>query len=297
MKKISSFLLCIIAFLAVLPVAAQADTGPKPSVVIEFEGLAQADCYVTLLSKRESTGPYSAFDGNPEYARYREGDEDYRIWEKFVSYRDKEGYYFLQYFSKLDDTATFKWGYYPPEDFKILLYFPEADRFAVSEEAYVRYAFDSYYKVDASGIDPAATESGLALHAVRNYHSTGELVSFLARVLVTIVIELLIALPFGFRARGQLWIIAVTNIVTQTVLNVLLNLINHSYGPLAFLLNYFWLELLVMAVEAVIYSFTLGRYSRKPVPSRGRSVLYAFAANVVSFFAGLGLAFLMPGIF
>jgi hypothetical protein len=297
MKKFSSFLLCVIASLVVLPVAAHADSGPKPSVVIEFEGLAQADCYVTLLSKRESTGPYSAYDGNSGNARYEEGDEDYRIWEKFVSYRDKDGYYFLQYFSKLDDTATFKWGYYPPEDFKILLYFPGEDRFIVSDGAYERYAFDSYYKVDASGLNPAATESGLALHAVRNYHSTGEAVSFLARVLITIAIELLIALPFGFRSRRQLWIIALTNIVTQTVLNVLLNLINYSYGPLLLLLNYFWLELLVITAEAVVYSFKLGQYSRKPKPSRGAPVFYAFVANIVSFAAGLGLAYLIPGIF
>jgi hypothetical protein len=86
MKKIASFLLAFVAFLIVSPVSAHADTGPTPSVVIEFKGLPQAgDCYVTLLSKSESTGPYSAYDGNPENARYQTGDEEYRIWEKFAA--------------------------------------------------------------------------------------------------------------------------------------------------------------------------------------------------------------------
>ncbi len=111
------------------------------------------------------------------------------------------------------------------------------------------------------------------------------------------MIELLIALVFGFRAKGQLRIIATANLVTQTVLNVLLNLINYSQGPLLFVLNYIWLELLVIAVEACVYFFALSRHSRKPSPSKGAAVLYAFVANLVSFAAGLGLAYLIPGIF
>jgi hypothetical protein len=146
MKKVLTFLLCILAFLAVSPVAAHADTGPKPSVVIEFEGLPSGDCYVTLLSKSESTGPYSVYDGDPDHAQYQEGDADYPVWEKFASYEDEDGYYFLQYFARLGDSSTFEWGYYPPEDFKILLYFPDDDRFVVSGEAYERYASTAIIK-------------------------------------------------------------------------------------------------------------------------------------------------------
>jgi hypothetical protein len=63
-------------------------------------------------------------------------------------------------------------GYYPPEDFKILLYFPADDRFAVSEEACERYAFDSYYQVNLSGVDPVSAENGFTFPAVRNYDFT-----------------------------------------------------------------------------------------------------------------------------
>jgi hypothetical protein len=61
MKKfVRSLLLCIVALKAVVPTIAYADVGPKPSVVVAFRGL-QDNCYVTLLSKTESTGPYSAY--------------------------------------------------------------------------------------------------------------------------------------------------------------------------------------------------------------------------------------------
>lgn len=38
--------------------------------------------------------------------------------------------------------------------FKILLYFPDVDRFAVSSEIYERYAFDSYFTVTVAVCTP-----------------------------------------------------------------------------------------------------------------------------------------------
>ena len=57
MKKLILITLCLCALLLTTPTAALADVGPKRSVVVEFEGLEQENCYVTLLSKSDSTGP------------------------------------------------------------------------------------------------------------------------------------------------------------------------------------------------------------------------------------------------
>ena len=78
-----------------MPITARADMGPKPSVRIEFTGIEGETYYGTLLSKHKSTGPASAWNGSPEYAHYKPGDEGYEIWHKFVEYQDTDGYYFL----------------------------------------------------------------------------------------------------------------------------------------------------------------------------------------------------------
>lgn len=293
-KKIFSIVLCVFALLVITPTTALADTGPKPSVVIGFEGLKQENCYVTLLSKSDSTGPYSAYDGDSNQARYNENDEDFEIWEKFVSYQDKDGFYFLQYFEKLDESSTFKWGYYPPKEFKILMYFPDSDSFAVSSEIYERYAFDSYFTVDATGLNPSVNGE---ISAVKSYDYGLEALSFIARIVITIALELAVALLFGFSAKKQIFVIGITNVITQTILNVLLNIINYNQGQLMFVLSYILFELIVFAIEAVIYCFALNRYSVKPAVKKWFIVLYAFVANFLSFFAGLGIAHLIPGIF
>ena len=126
-------LLQLILFVCLLiaPTTAYADIGPKPSVNIEFEGI-DSKYYVTLLSETKSTGPYSAVDAHLDFdnENYKPGDADYDIWVKFKDYDDADGYYFLQYFKECTESDLFKWTYYPPHKFKVLIYFPQEDSFA-----------------------------------------------------------------------------------------------------------------------------------------------------------------------
>ena len=103
-KKMFSIALCFLIILIIIPTTAYADIGPKPSVVIDFKGFENEKYYVTLLSEVTSTGPHSVLGERPNNQRYHKGDEKYEIWEKFVSYKDKDKYHFLQYFN--DSTET-----------------------------------------------------------------------------------------------------------------------------------------------------------------------------------------------
>lgn len=296
-KRIFSVLLCFSIIFIIMPTIAYADTGPKPSVVIDFKGLENEKYYVTLLSEIASTGPHSVLGEHPNNQRYHKGDEKYEIWQKFVSYKDKDEFYFLQYFSDCTDTSQFTWGYYPPPKFKILLYFPEHDSFAISEKAYERYAFDSYYKVDAKGLNIQSVTINEDIKAERNYDYKWELIFLFIRIIVTIIIEVLIALLFGFRAKKQLLIIGAVNIVTQSILNILLNVINYNQGSMMFVFNYVWMEALVVIIEAIVYSVLLNKYSSSESTKKWLVPLYALTANVVSFGIGLYIAQLIPGIF
>lgn len=297
-KKIFSILLlCLVIIFINRPTSVYADMGPKPSVVIDFKGFENEKYYVTLLSQVTSTGPHSVLGEHPNNQRYHSGDENYDIWEKFISYKDEDGYHFLQYFGDCTETSQFKWGYYPPPKFKILLYFPEHDKFAVSEEVYERYAFDSYYKVEAKSLGIQSVTAIEKIKAVKDYDYIWELISLLARISATITIEILIALLFGFRAKKQLLIIGAVNIVTQSLLNIFLNVINYNQGSMMFVFNYVWMEVLVLIIEAVVYSVFLNKHKSTVSIKKWCIPMYAVTANAVSFIIGLFIAYLIPGIF
>lgn len=298
-KILLSLLLCVVCILSLVPFPAGADTGPKPSVRITFRNMGDQLCYGTLLSKEPSTGPASAWDGDEEHI-YNYG-YDMEIWRAFVEYQDTDGFYFLQEVWQVNETGELAWTYYPPSPFKILLYYPETGTFVVSG-VYERYAFDSYFTVDMEGVQIGSVEqepvpgSSDLLTAQRSYNYGWELVSLLARIVITILVELAVALLFGFREKKQLLLLAGVNTVTQVLLNVLLNIINYRSGPLSFILNYILFELIVFAVEAVLYCLLMNRVSQRKSKS-WLYVVYALVANGVSFGVGLVLAQVIPGIF
>ena len=121
-RKLFAFLMSIILVMS-FPFTASADIGPKPSVRIQFTGIEGETYYGTLLSERKSTGPATAWDGYEEYRDWKPENEKL-IWEKFIAYEDADGYYFLQEWWDCSETNQLNWTYYPPNPFKILLYFP-----------------------------------------------------------------------------------------------------------------------------------------------------------------------------
>ena len=296
MKK-SRTVIFIAVLLLLIPLPVFSDAGPKPSVVIEFSGLTGEKFYVTLLSENDSTGPHSALGKYRNNQRYFEGDKDYEIWLKFLSYEDEDGFYFLQYFQNCTETQRFEWTYYPPARFKILLYFPEYDSFAVSDEIYERYAFDSYFRIDAGDPDIKPGSTAKVIRAEKSYNYKWELVSLFARIIITIAVELVIAFLFGFRTRKQVLVIASVNIVTQSVLNILLNIITYRYGSFLFAVNYAMFEIVVFIIEAAAFSILLNRYSDNGKARPWAAVSYALAANAVSLVFGLLVAYLVPGVF
>lgn len=261
---------------------------------VEFTGSTGQPYYATLLSRESSTGPQSAYDPEyPESAQYPEGQKD--IWQAFVDYEDPDGFYFLQWFWECTQTDLLDWNYRPPQAFKVLVFYPETGEYRASG-IYERYAFDSYFTVDLS-------QPGELL-AEKSYDFLGEIVSLALRAAITILIELGVAPLFGYRKKAQLVYLLQVNLVTQLLLNLLLNWANFQWGPCVFVPFFFNTSALVyMALEVGVCCLEAWAY-RRGLPSRGtctwtrpRPVAYAWAANLASFLAGLCLARVVPGIF
>ncbi len=288
MRKKWFFIVALMFILFLFPITVNADMGPKPSVVINFTGLEEENYYVTLLSEHDSTGPWSCGDDYYDYL----GDES--VFKIFSEYEDEDGYYFLGFMEDCSEDDTFQWTYYPPDKFKILIYFPQYDLFAKSENAYERYAFDSYFTADVS--DMADAELSVTIEARESYDFTMEIQSLIIRVILTIAIEILMALIFGYRNRKSLSMIAMTNLFTQILLNVLLNIINYQSGQYAFVFHYIWMEVAVFVIEALIYSRLIDKRNRK-TDKKLHPVWYAAVANMASFAVGIWISKAIPGIF
>lgn len=290
-KQITIFLSCLLIIYLLFPIAASADTGPKPSIVVQFKNMGDELCYGTLLSKEKNTGPYSAWDGSEEDmpdAVYTDLD----IWRAFVDYEDADGYYFLQKIFPCSEDKEIDWGYLPPSPFKILLYYPKTNTF-ISSGIYEKYAFDSYFSIDMNGIDIATVTP--VLIAEESYSYARELFSLFCRIVVTILLEVCVAFLFGFGRKNLLiWIFSV-NIATQILLNLTLNFTFHEKGSLSFTASYLLLECLVFVIESALYLVLFSKFSNLVIP-QWKIILYAFTANVVSFGGGMLIATLIPVI-
>ncbi len=308
LARIITILMCVVTVMMLFPITASADIGPKPSVHITFENLGDELCYGTLLSSKPSTGPSSAWNGNEDDAQYNENpngqydwqDFGYDVWKAFVDYDEKDDFYFLQEAWQINKTKELAWTYYPPNEFKILLYFPETGEYAVSG-VYERYAFDSYFTVNMNGAKLSVDyneelSSDDRLNVYKSYNYGVEIGSLVARILITILIEMAIALLFGYREKKQLLLLVGVNSGTQIILNVLLNIVNYNLGEMAFVVFYVLFELVVFAIEAVLFYHLLNKISVKQ-KTKWLAIVYALVANAVSFGVGMLMAKWLPGIF
>ncbi len=274
---------CAVLLFAVSISVALADTGPKPAVSVNVKNLGGAKCYATLLSEREQYGPYCTTEIEKRWDEMR---AETAVWEAFAAYKDPDGFFFLQELWDLRYVPKYAWEYHPPRIFKVLLYWPDEGRFAVSEITEAK-DFYSLFEVDASEVR-FADGSNIGTIAVKPVDSYSYRIwAFVSRVLITLAVELLIALAFLFRTKREWLVIIATNILTQIALGIFATIsVVRGGRDMQFFVTLAFLELGVAIIEAVVYILFLRKASGK---KRGLwvYVVYALVANAASYFVGL----------
>lgn len=284
MKKFLLFLSFLIIALIITPLVS-ADFGPKRTLEIEFNESDQ-NLYVTVLSKDSLYGPHLSFSelydevNEENIADFKEriasniSDE---VFMTFFNYQDIDNYY-LSYAIINLESAQYNILYYPPTDFKLLIYDSLNNKFIISE-IYETYAFNSYYFVDLNKT---------TLELTNNYDYLTEIISLIVRIVVTVLVEIGIALLFKFNTKKDILIILFTNIVTQVVLNLGLNIVAYYNSFFIFEAMLFILaELLVFVLEAIIYCFSMKDKNTL------RVIAYSFIANLSTFILGIAIYLLI----
>ena len=272
-KRLFAALLALFVLVPMLAGVVSADMGPKPSTIITVPG-AEEPMVLTLLGDKENYGPnWAVKPGEKPGDRVEAKD----AWAVFRDYEDPDGFLF---YGELWEGQV-RWTYWPPETFKVAVYYPERDLLWVSEDIYTRYAFRSNYRltIPAPGENAVSGEVDMILKKEHNVFT--ELGGLVFRIVLTLAVELTLAGFFGFRSKKQLRLILLTNLVTQVGLNVLLWMWYFYDGILAALIRVFLAEIVVLIAELTVYLLKL-----REEESAGRTMLYTLCANALSVVLG-----------
>ena len=261
MKK---FLVTLIIVLLFSVNVVHADMGPKPSVDVYFKGLNET-AYAALLGEGDGYGPWQTVE-EPHGA-----DEESRAAEMAFMNVQYFSYHYWGNFTKLEGKNNgLHWGYFAPESFIIALYFPSTGKVMISEPQSRRY-FEQHYICNV-------TENGLEVREDNNIPL--RILMIAVRVLITIVVEVLLGMLFGFRSKKQIGLIVKTNLFTQAIVNIVFSVLELSGGLMFALIIYIPLEFIIFLIEGIIYHKRLD-------PKWYKTWIYSLFANGITTYIGI----------
>ena len=267
MKRIQRLLLCVLLCLAVLPVSASADTGPKPAVTITVVNAPAGDYYLDLLI--QDPGDYPNIDPEDYDPTLLDGLRSWEgegWWPALLEGTD------VPLFGDLTpgEDGTHRFTYHGlPRTFRIAV--SSAQGAQATESSFTRTVFYTHltYNWATNTITKATSTVGFYL------------TQFLSTLIPTLLVEWALLWLFGFRSRQDWLVFALVNLATQLGLHAALGSTMMATGG-----HYFYylmilpLEAIVLVVEIVAYRILLQEHST------GRRVGYAVCANAASYAVG-----------
>jgi hypothetical protein len=277
LKKTLIILSVVLMAAFALSITASADIGPKPSLHVTFTNLPYKTYYAVILSPMKENDFNSEDQMNFPYGLSDE--KKHKIFKAFSGFEDSDGYKlwsFIRDISSQHNTISISSYFGIPKEFKVLLYEESDDCFFISTICHTSQ-LSSKYTVDFS------KTKDIIFTVDERYDKLVELMLWILRLVLTIAIEILIAIPFGFGKKKQMISIVFINTVTQIYLNFALGINYYLMGEPSFVIIYFISEIVVTITEGIYY-----RFCKNMLASSGlRTSVYALVSNMASF--GIGV--------
>lgn len=239
---------------------------------IEFEGL-KGTCYATLLSNKTVSGTWDAkleLDLNaPE-----------KVIEFFKNYEDSQRYYYLNYFQDVSEGLLY-WPFYPPEQFKLLIYYPDSDTY-ITSEATQRYALNSTYKA-------IVNDNGVTL--VSNYNYFKMIFNTILRIVIFSLISIFVTVFIAKPSKIEIKYAVISNVVVQTLLNVIISVYSFRNGfSIVEYYMFMWIVyLFLFLIQGLIYTRKAHSYISPFMAS--------LISNLVTYLSGILLVDVFPSLF
>ncbi len=291
--KIVTISILFICLSVIIPVS-RADVGPKPTTDVEIIGMDEP-YYFDLLARYDED-EVIVLDENTiqeqiEHDYYRDDFPDV-----LNGYRDEDGFASYTLYSDAPhsisqvETHLFHCGYFvPPNVFKIVLVTASGDMI-VSDiitkqlfDAYVIFRLTDFLITEAEG----QTYNDIMIYfpgedaVYEDIPVKGIIMQIVISILLTIAIEGVILLAFGYRKITSFLKMLYVNLGTQALLYTAI-MLGGLYGGF---FGYFGIlilgEAIVLVVEVILYALLLREITK------GRAMMYAMVANVTSLVIGL----------
>ena len=239
---------------------------------VVFEGIRET-CYGTLLSKKSESGTWS-------YQMELDLNAPEEVRNFFKEYQDTDHFFYLNYFQDVTDGLLY-WPYYPPEEFKILLYFPDTGTVIVSDPL-DRYSLSSPFK--------AVIDHG-RMSVERNYDYLKMIRITLCRAVILTIFAVVTAILYAQPYNNEIRYMILGNFLYQALINTLIAL--YSYRNGFSYVEYILLMWLPYLLWFLLQGFLLSKRAR------GVSMPYlcSFFSNAVAYFAGLLLVYVLPFLY
>ena len=286
------FISIVSVFLFILTTAgltASANSPPEPDFELYFSGI-EGTCYMTLLNrdKKDEWGIHHVSENGKrdpevfdfELFGYRKADEIADpVFQAFYNYKDPDGYYFVQQMADLTDkTSIFKVEY--PHEFKILLYYPDSGKFASSEKLEAFSYYNCFHiSVENDEIVSVTKSTKYAEHGM----NVGDMLYILCLLIQTIIIEILVASPFGFRRKKQVLTIFLTNLLTHPLMMGMIMVVNPSLHESVFSFPFAFFEIGVAVIESLVYLWLFPKFEKERTVKKWLIIVYVFTANLVTY--------------
>ncbi len=272
-KKAFTVILFAFILISLFPLRGSADIGPKPSLTVRVENPPEELYYLDLLTQ----------DTNSNYDNFEEGEREalnQDMLELLYSHKDEgwkpaftEGTGMPIFGSLLGqasgDIMIHSFSYVGVPDTYRIIIVTESGNVRVSE-ALTRKVLQSRVTFDYS------TGEAVAPTALYSYS-----VQFLLTCALTLLIEGLLLLLFGFKLKENLKPFLLINYATQVFLTLTVGTVLIKTGTIGAFLVQFPVELIIIITEILLFRrFLTGR-------SKLRRTAYALTANLVSWIAGI----------
>jgi len=272
LKKLLSVLLILNLCLFICPFLAYADVGPKPTLEVIAQNMPDTTCYLDLLVNDPPEGVHQNITEVEKY--------DPQLLEKLKKYKI-DGWRPAMVTGTMpplfgdiicdikNGQCTLNFSYLGvPDKFKIIVV--SSDGKTTVSNVIERKAFNSTVRFDYE-TGRASERSPLWAY----------LFQFIFTCSVTIVIEGVVLLLFGFNLKSNWKPFITINVITQVLLTLVVFSTMYKLGTLLAVLLYLPFEMIILVMEASLFAKYLKQHSK------ARRVFFAVTANIASFIFGI----------
>lgn len=280
MKKGSFVITLILSIILLMPSAASADVGPKPSLEIIVINAPSGEYYLDLLIDYDGDHLYSYIKKETiAFPEMLETLNNYRVdgWRPALVTGTRVPLNGKLVGEKNGDTMLHRFSYVGvPDKFKVIVVTAD-QHVTVSHNVVIRKAFNStvYFNYETGEL----TESPFTWAYLKQ---------FLATCSATLLIEGLILILFRFSLKANWKPLLGVNILTQILLTIVIFRTMYSSGSFAAFLLYIPFEIVILVIESFLFTKFLTQHSSR------RRKLFVITANLASFALGICVMIYYP---